>query len=196
MSRKNSSPQSQSRYRHLVTSMGCLISSIFLLTGCTATSNQQPAGDVIEQRDAVINFVVNTTEHLDVDGWEARHGVASAQGCTGPNGQDGAAYHFDLSADRGPAHDADAQRVVKYWESLGLEARVVDHGGYPTVYATGGPVRRASFTTDAAGESYRVGAVAHCAPGDAGEVKSEYIERRKDGERFPGDEYVPEENIR
>lgn len=141
MSRKNSSPQSQSRYRHLVTSMGCLISSIFLLTGCTATSNQQPAGDVIEQRDAVINFVVNTTEHLDVDGWEARHGVASAQGCTGP-------------------------------------------------------VRRASFTTDAAGESYRVGAVAHCAPGDVGAVKSEYIERRKDGERFPGDEYVPEENIR
>ena len=151
--------------------------------------------DVIEQRDAVVNFVINTTEQLDVEGWEARHGVASAQGCTGQDGEKGAAYHFDLSADRGTEHEADAKRVMKYWESLGMEARVVDHGGYPTVYATSGPVERASFTTDAAGETYRVGAVAYCAPGNAGDLKMEYIERNNNGEQFPGDEYLPEENI-
>ena len=151
--------------------------------------------DAIEHRDLVVNLVVATTEQLEVAGWEANHGAAKPESCTLDNGDEGAAYKFSLWADRGTAHDADAQRIVEYWESLGMETRVVDHGGYPAVYATGGPVQRASFTTDAVEESYRVGAISHCAPGNATELRRADDERRKEGERFPGDEYVPEENI-
>jgi len=65
----------------------------------------------------------------------------------------------------------------------------------PRVYATGGPVLRASFSTNAPGETYRIGAVAPCVPGDATALIREANEQREDGERFPGDEYVPEENV-
>src|SRR5699024_2846795 len=107
----------------------------------------------------------------------------------------GAAYQFTLWAEPGADHQAAAQRIIDYWESLGMETRLVDHGGYPAVDATGGPVKGASFATNAAEDHYEIGAVAHCAPGDARELKKEYNERRKNGERSPGDEYVPEENV-
>lgn len=164
-------------------------------TGCTATPNQEQAMDAVEYHDVVVNLVIDTTEQLDVDGWQANHGAAKPEGCTLENGETGAAYKFSLWAERGTAYEADAQRVAEYWESLGMDTRVVDHGGYPVVYATGGPVQRASFTTDAAQESYRVGAISYCAPGDPRELRTTADERRKNGERLPGDEYVPEENI-
>src|SRR5699024_7799783 len=122
-------------------------------------------------------------------------GTATPKGCMLNNGQEGAAYHFTLwSSERSQDPETDAQQVADYWESLGISTRTADHGGNPVVYGTGGPVLRASFNT-ASGEFYRIGAVAPCAPGDAVELKQEANERRKDGERFPGDEYVPEENI-
>lgn len=151
--------------------------------------------DVIEQRDAVVKFVIDTTEVLDIDGWKASHGAARAQACTLDNGDEGAAYQFTLWAEPGTEHQENAQRIVKYWESLGMETRVVDHGGYPAVYPTGGPVQRASFATNAAEDHYQVGASAYCAPGDAAKLKTEFNKRRKNGERFPCDEYVPEENV-
>ena len=181
--------------RRLVRAASYLTAIVVVSTGCTATPNQEHAMDAVEHRDLVVNLVIDTTEQLDVEGWEASHGAAKPQGCTLDNGDEGTAYKFSLWADRGTSHEADAQRIVEYWESLGMDTRVVDHGGYPVVYATGGPVQRASFTTDAAQESYRVGAISYCAPGDATELRRAADERRKNGERFPGDEYVPEENI-
>ena len=152
--------------------------------------------DVVEQRDAVVNLVIDTTEQLTAEDWKANTGTAVPQGCTMENGEEGAAYEFMLwSTERSDDPDSDVQLVVDYWESLGTTTRVVDHGGSPVVYGTGGPVLRASFSTDAAGETYRIGAIAECAHGDAIELKREANERRKDGERFPGDEYVPEENV-
>jgi len=151
--------------------------------------------DAVEHRDVVVNLVVDTTEQLELDGWEARHGAATSERCSMDNGSKGAAYKFSLSTASGTDHEANAQRIDDYWDSLGMDTRVVDHGGYPVVYGTGGPVRNATFDTMAAGETYRVVAVSHCAPGDTAKLKAEFDERRKHGERFPGDEYVPEENI-
>jgi len=148
-----------------------------------------------EGRDAVVNLVVDTTEHLDVGTWQANHGAAAPQNCTMKNEGEGASYQFSLWADQGTSFDEDIQRVADYWESLGMETRSVDHGQYPVLYGTGGPVFRASFDTNGPGNSYRIGAVSPCTPGDAGALKREANEQRKDGERFPGDEYVPEENI-
>ncbi|GAA4114761.1 hypothetical protein [Enteractinococcus coprophilus] len=172
-----------------------MLTMLLMTTACTTSTDQQSVMDAVDHRDVVVDLVIDTTEHLDVDGWGANHGAAKPESCTLDNGDEGAAYKFSLWADRGTAHEADAQRIVEYWESLGMDTRVVDHGGFPVVYATGGPVQRASFTPDAAEESYRVGAISHCAPGDAIELRRAFDERRKQGERFPGDEYVPEENI-
>lgn len=148
-----------------------------------------------EGRDAIVNFVVDTTEQLSAEQWVARTGTATPKGCTLENGQEGAAYHFMLwSSERSDDPAADAQKIVDYWESLGTSTRVADHGGNPVVYGTGGPVLRASFNT-ASGEYYRIGAVAPCTPGDAIELKREANEGRRNGEHFPGDQYVPEENV-
>src|SRR5699024_3043790 len=178
------------------TAMGAgMLTTLLLATGCTAASNQESVMDVIEQRDVVVSFVVDTTEQLTAGNWEANTGTASPQGCTMDNGEEGAAYTFKLwSTERSDDPDSDVQLVVDYWESLGTSTRVTDHGGNPVVYGTGGPVLRASFNT-ASGEFYRIGAVAPCTPGDATQLKREAKEGRRNGERFPGDEYVPEENV-
>lgn len=172
-----------------------LITTALMATGCALTAAQQPDQDAVEQRDVVVDFVIDTTEVLDIGGWKANHGAARAQACTLDNVDEGAAYQFTLWAEPGTDHQAAAPRIVEYWESLGMDTRVVDHGGYPAVEATGGHVHGVSFATNTAEDHYEIGAVAHCAPDDARELKEEYNEGRKNGERFPGDEYVPEENI-
>lgn len=111
-----------------------------------------------------------------------------------PNGDEGAAYQFVLwSTERSNEVNADAERVAEYWESLGITTRIVAHGEYPVVYGTDGPVKNTSFDTDAVGKTYSLTAVAHCAPGDASELKREAIQQRENGEILPGDEYVPAE---
>ena len=192
--RRNTPPPLRQFVHRLVTTISTAI-ALLLVTGCTGPTNQEPVMDAVAHRDVVVNFVVDTTEQLELEGWEARHGAANSERCTMDDGTSGAAYKFNLSAEAGPDHEANAQRVVDYWDSLGMDTRVVDHGGYPVVYGTGGPVQRATFDTMAAGDTYRVVAVSHCAPGDTAKLKTEFDEQRKDGERFPGDEYVPEENI-
>ena len=188
-------PRALRQFVHrLVTTISTAL-TFLLVTGCTGPTNQEPVLDAVAHRDVVVHLVVDTAEQLELEGWEAIHGAASSERCTMGNGAKGAAYKFNLSADSGTAHGTNAQRIVDYWDSLGMDTRVLDHGGYPVVYGTGGPVHRATFDTMATGDTYRVVAVSHCAPGDAAKLKAEFDERRKHGERFPGDEYVPEENI-
>lgn len=149
-----------------------------------------------EARDAVVKFVVDTSEQVDAENWSADTGAATPQECTLENGDEGAAYQFRLwSTDRSSDAKVEAERIVEYWESLGVQTRVADHGGHPVVYGTGGPIVRASFDTDAADESYSIGAVAPCAPGNAADLKRQANAQRAEGERIPGDEYVPDENV-
>lgn len=102
--------------------------------------------DAVQHRDVIVKLVVDTTEQLDIDGWEASHGAATAQGYSRGGGQAGAQYRFSLIADSGTHPEADTQQVIRYWESLDMETRVADHGGFSAVYATGGPVQRATLT--------------------------------------------------
>ncbi|GAA4117047.1 hypothetical protein [Enteractinococcus coprophilus] len=75
-----------------------------------------------------------------------------------------------------------------------MTTRIVAHGDYPVVSGTDGPVNNTSFDTDAAGKTYSITAVAHCAPGNASDLKREDIQQRQTGETLPGDEYVATED--
>lgn len=174
-----------------------VMATIAATSGCTTTNTQETAAMTPhEARDAVVKFVVDTSEHVDTENWSADTGAAVPQNCALENGEEGAAYQFRLwSSERSPDSTLEADRIVEYWDSLGMDTRVADHGGYPVVYGTGGSVSRASFDTDAAGESYSIVAVAPCTPGNAADLKREANAQRQDGERMPGDEYVPEENF-
>lgn len=140
-----------------------------------------------EGRDRAVELVVSTTKLLDVTGWWTRNGAAWATECT-LDGEMGASYNYSQWAPRGSDHVGDAERVAEYWESLGMRVRIVSQGG-PVVYGEGGPVLRASFDTNAAANSYRVGAIAPCSPGESDEqLNDEDHAARERGEVLPGDE--------
>lgn len=142
-----------------------------------------------EGRDKAVELVMSTAGQLDVTGWWPRNGVAWAQECSLGGGKIGASYGYDRWAPRGADPAGDAQRVVDYWESLGMTVRVVDQGG-PVVYGEGGSVLRAEFDTNASDNSYSVGAVARCAPGDAVRLNDEDEAEREKGAVLPGDEGI------
>ncbi|PPG24788.1 hypothetical protein C5D15_00515 [Rathayibacter toxicus] len=88
----------------------------------------------------------------------------------------------------GTDYAGDAQKVAAYWRTLGMSVRIADSTPWPTVYAEGGPVLRASFDTSTPDNSYRVGAVARCAPGHAFTLNDEDDAQRNTGVVLPGDE--------
>ncbi|AJM77952.1 hypothetical protein C5C66_08220 [Rathayibacter toxicus] len=152
-----------------------------------------------EERAIIVEFLRNTTQQLDLNGWWPRNGAASPSACPLDNGRKGASYDFDLWVPRGPEEDTDPDRpaqrehyadlVASYWHSLGMKVTIsATAARYPTVYATGGPVVRAAFDTGASDQSYSVVAVAHCSPGDAATLLTEDNQRYNQGIRIPGDE--------
>jgi hypothetical protein len=169
------------------------------LTACAGkepgnTMSEKTASEVTisvrEGRDQVVDFVINTTQQLDVPGWWPRNGVAGAQECSPGKGEKGASYGYSHWAPQGTDHIGDAKRVAEYWESLGMTVRTINPTTHPTVYGEGGPVLRASFDTDRLREYYDVGAVAPCSPGDAWELNVEDQAERDQGAVLPGDEGV------
>jgi hypothetical protein len=148
-----------------------------------------------EGRDKLVEFVMNTTEQLDVTGWWPRNGVAWADECSLGGDVSGASYGYDRWAPEGSDHIADAKRVSDYWESLGMRVRTINPTTSPTVFAEGGPVLRASFATDMPENSYMVGAVMPCGPGDWEKLNDEDDAERANGVVLPGDEGLlsPEE---
>lgn len=148
-----------------------------------------------EGRDKLIEFVMNTTEQLDVTGWWPRNGVAWADECSLGGDEKGASYGYDSWAPQGADHRGDAKRVADYWESLGMRVRTVNPTTSPTVFAEGGPVLRASFDTHSPEDSYSVGAVMPCGTGDWEQLNDEDDAKRANGVVLPGDEGLlsPEE---
>lgn len=144
-----------------------------------------------QARQDPIDFVTATTELLGSDNWESTSGTPWPGTCTLPNGEDGTYYSYSLRTDQRPDDvQADVQKIVDHWESLGVSTRIVDHGEYPTVYATGGPVVRASFSSKIPGaDKYEVGAVGGCAPGDSLELMQVENDRAEQREVIPGDSY-------
>lgn len=159
-------------------------------TTMSETTTPEQTVSAREGRDRVVELVINTTKQLDVTGWWPRNGVAGAQECAFGKGVEGANYSYDHWAPQGTEHVKDAQRVAEYWESLGMTVRTVNPTTHPVVFAEGGPVLRAEFDTDAADQSYSIGATAPCSPGDAWELNVEDQAERDQGNVLPGDEGV------
>jgi len=92
--------------------------AILVTAGCAATDQQEnSAMTPHEGLDAIVDFVVNSTEQLDVDGWQASNGTASPRVCTMGNSEEGAQYVFMLSTQQGSALDDDVQQMSDYWDS-------------------------------------------------------------------------------
>lgn len=180
---------------HRLTSIVAVGLILAMTTGCTITAqHEDPQMTPHHGRDAVVQLVVDTTEQLEPGNWSASTGTATAQSCTMSNGDEGAAYQFVLwSTEHSDDVKADAELVADYWASLGMTTRIAAHGEYPVVYGNEGLGQNTSFDTDAAGQTFSITAVAHCAPGDASELKREAIQQRENGTTLPGDEYVPAE---
>lgn len=145
-----------------------------------------------EGRDQVVELVVETSRRLNIEGWWPRNGVAAPDVCSLDGGGEGASYSYEHWAPQGTEFDEDARKVAAYWQSLGMSVRVTDSTSRPTVYAEGGSVLRASFMTSTTDNSYRIGAVARCAPGDAARLLDEDNAQREAGVLLPGDEGVVE----
>ncbi|AZZ55728.1 hypothetical protein C5E08_07395 [Rathayibacter iranicus] len=158
-----------------------------------------------ENRIALVQFVRDTAQQLDIDGWWPRNGSASPYDCTQANRDRGARYDFDLLAPRGPDERTDPTRaairehsadvVADYWRSLGMTVTILSTDArYPTVYADGGPVHRASFATDGPNDSYMVGATSYCQPGDVTSIRDNDDAKRAAGAVLPGDEGTIDRN--
>lgn len=176
--------------------VGALV-MVMMMTGLMSACAENGAKPVNtmsprEGRDKVVEFVVETTKQLDVDGWWPRNGASTPDECSLAGGVEGASYSYEHWAPPGVDFEGDARKVAAYWQSLGMSVRVTDSTARPTVYAEGGPVLRASFMTGTTDDSYRVGAVAPCAPGDAVGMLREDNAQRKAGAVLPGDEGVVE----
>ncbi|PPI56762.1 hypothetical protein [Rathayibacter toxicus] len=150
----------------------------------TPTNTSSPR----EERDKIVEFVINTTKQLSVTGWWPKDGVALADVCSLGGGEKGASYSYSHWAPMGTDYAGDAQKVAAYWRTLGMNVRIADSTPWPTVYAEGGPVLRASFDTSTPDNSYSVGAVARCAPGHAFTLNDEDDAQRNTGVVLPGDE--------
>lgn len=186
-------------YIRLLTAATAVLMMGTTITACadkephTRMSNNATQEKVISARDGrdrVVELVINTTKQLDVTGWWPRNGVAGAQECSLGTDKKGASYGYDHWAPQGTDHIEAAKRVAEYWKSLGMTVRTVNPTTHPTVFAEGGPVLRASFDTNAADKSYRVGATAVCSTGDAWELNVEDQAERDQGKVLPGDEGV------
>ena len=165
-----------------------------MVTGCTSTSEETVnASYTIEQaRQDPIDVVTETTELLAAEGWSSKAGGPWPGECSLDGGEDGAYYAYTVySDDRSEDLHADVHLVAEHWESLGMDMNIVEEGVVsPRVYATGGPVRKASFNTNDPGSGrYRVGATSWCAPGNPLELGLEENERRAQREVIPGDDY-------
>ncbi|PPI47685.1 hypothetical protein [Rathayibacter iranicus] len=152
-----------------------------------------------EGRTTIVDIIVNTSHKLDVRGWWPRSGAAAPSTCTLPDKTQGASYDFDLWAPRerqgeneelrAEQRERDAQIVADYWTELGMTTRIAaTPTRFPTVYATGGPIRSASFDTGAGDHDYRIGIEGHCSVGNAADLLEEDAARRAAGEILPGDE--------
>ncbi|AZZ55727.1 hypothetical protein [Rathayibacter iranicus] len=148
-----------------------LVITAVLLAGAviTTVSSRPPTEEnpmnPQEGRATIVDIIVSTSQKLDVRGWWPRSGAAAPSTCTLPDETRGASYDFDLWAPRerqgeneelrAEQRERDAQIVADYWTELGMTTRIAaTPTRFPTVYATGGPIRSASFDTGAAEHAY------------------------------------------
>lgn len=120
-------------------------------------------------RDALVGVVEESAAQLDVTGWARSH--APEVGNCGTRSSERANYSFVYGV---PApvgkHEDDARKIAEYWQSLGMEVRLVESPAY-VVYGSGGPVGGLTFSTGPG--NYYIAGESLCVPGDAAELRKQ-----------------------
>jgi len=190
--------ESRRARRQIIIGWACTCLAVVAIVAWFALQDWNHRAQLItadEGRARLLFFLEGTTKQLEVTGWVDRSVAVSATDCELWNGDIGAQYEASIEAESGVDPVQDSERVTSYWESLDMEVQVVRHGAYPTPYASGGPVLRATFhphfSTDdyASGRAYLLIAIAPCSPGDAFELNKRDRTARDHGREVPGDEY-------
>lgn len=162
-----------------------------VLTMCTLTGcgNKTPEGipEAAARRNPLVQFLVDSSKHIDTKSW--RVGTYPQMSyCevhdSGPTTQ----WYYMLLSPAGQRPKEDVQKIAEYWRSRGLHMDIEESGEFPTVYATGGPVRSASFETDGPRGEYKLGATSVCGKGDALEILEREKAQRNSGEKLYGDD--------
>jgi len=132
-----------------------------VLTACTS-SEEQVTPEMV--RRTLVATVTDTAALIEGPDW-AETLTTGAQECV-VGAVPGTMYGYAYSAPR-PDRDrlADVEKVAEYWESLGMDIRIVPER--PAVYGSGGPVQNISFSTDPG--NYDIGGTSLCAPGEPAE---------------------------
>lgn len=114
-----------------------------------------------ESRDVLVETIAETAALIEGPGW-VEDGEPSPQPCA-VGGARGTKYAHGMWAPPQPDRDwlADVEKVAEYWESLGMDVRIVRSG--PAVFGSGGPVQNISFSTDPG--NYSISGTALCGPG-------------------------------
>ena len=118
-----------------------------------------------EARDTLVATIRDTAALIDGPDW-AEFYASLPQECAA-GGAPGTKYGYTYSAPR-PDRDrqADAEKVAEYWESLGMDVRIVPESG-PAVYGAGGPVQNITFLTEPG--DYGIAGTSLCGLGDPDE---------------------------
>ncbi|NYG07974.1 hypothetical protein BJ986_002461 [Phycicoccus badiiscoriae] len=134
----------------------------------SACSPKEPTMTPHESRDQTIRVVHETQKLLSAGPWRVDLG-AYPEECTLSDGSTGVSYADAESAEPTADHIGDANRIADYWKTLGMSVRVVTQN--PTAYATGGPLKGASFSTSPG--LYSIEASSTCVPGNAANLLGE-----------------------
>ena len=138
--------------------------ALALCVGLAACSNPEDAMTPQEARDILVATITETAALVEGPDW-AETSVPAPQECA-VGGAAGTKYGHDMAAPR-PDRDrlADVEKVAAYWESLGMNVRILPER--PVVYGSGGPIQNISFSTDPG--NYLIGGTSLCAPGKPAE---------------------------
>lgn len=107
-----------------------------------------------ESRDVLVESIAETAALIEGPGW-VEDGEPSPQPCA-VGGARGTKYAHGMWAPPQPDRDwlADVEKVAEYWESLGMDVRIVRSG--PAVFGSGGSGAEHQFL-DRSGQLLRVG---------------------------------------
>jgi len=124
-----------------------------------------------ESRALAVTILHSTMEAANSSDWIIdADGIPLAEPCE-IQGQDGVAFSLGArSASRSDDPTSDVERVVEYWQSIGITSRVVSQP-VPRAFGVGGPIKAISFST---APTYAVSVSGECVPGDAFDYYDDY----------------------
>ena len=144
--------------------LAILAAAVTLVATLSACSRLEDAMTPDEARDTLVATVRDTAALIDGPAWAESYASLPQECAAG--GAPGTKYGYTYSAPR-PDRDrqADVEKVAEYWESLGMDVRILPER--PVVFGAGGPVQNIEFSTDPG--NYSIGGTSLCGLGDPDE---------------------------